>query len=128
LQALGKNIAIQGEILGEGIQKNKYNIKGQKLYVFTIYDINQHRSLGFEEMKGITEHLGLETVPILSTAFSLPPTMEALIEYSNGESRLFKVVREGVVIRAMDGRYDEEIRGRLSFKVINPQFLLKYEE
>ena len=32
LRTLGKNITIQGEIIGEGVQGNKYKLKGQKLY------------------------------------------------------------------------------------------------
>jgi hypothetical protein len=33
-----------------------------------------------------------------------------------------------VVLRPLDEEYDEELGGRLSFKVINPKFLLKYDE
>jgi hypothetical protein len=38
------------------------------------------------------------------------------------------VQREGLVLRALTEEYDEDIGGRLSFKVINPKFLLKYDE
>lgn len=36
--------------------------------------------------------------------------------------------REGVVLRPLVEEHDEDIGGRLSFKVINPKFLLKYDE
>jgi hypothetical protein len=39
-----------------------------------------------------------------------------------------KVQREGIVLRPMTEEYEPEIGGRLSFKAINPQFLLKYDE
>ena len=39
-----------------------------------------------------------------------------------------KIQREGVVLRPLAEEYDEDIGGRLSFKVINPRFLLKYDE
>jgi RNA ligase (TIGR02306 family) len=40
LRALGRNLALQGELIGEGIQKNRYAIKGQQFYLFDIYDID----------------------------------------------------------------------------------------
>jgi hypothetical protein len=43
-----------------------------------------------------------------------------MVEYSKGKSLLADIPREGVVIR----NYDKFI----SFKVVNPDFLLKYEE
>ena len=39
-----------------------------------------------------------------------------------------QVQREGVVLRPLIEEYDEDIGGRLSFKAINPKFLLKYDE
>lgn len=38
------------------------------------------------------------------------------------------VQREGVVLRPPAEEYDEDVGGRLSFKAINPKFLLKYDE
>lgn len=38
------------------------------------------------------------------------------------------VHREGIVLRPHVNEYDEDLRGRLSFKCINPDFLLKYNE
>ncbi|MGL6097207.1 MAG: hypothetical protein ACRC7O_15595 [Fimbriiglobus sp.] len=39
-----------------------------------------------------------------------------------------KVQREGVVLRPPAEEIDSDVGGRLSFKAINPQFLLKYDE
>ena len=55
--------------------------------------------------------------------------MDELIEFSQGNSVLnARVQREGVVLRPLVEEYDEAIGGRLSFKAINPKFLLKYDE
>ena len=44
-------IVLQGEIAGEGIQKNKYNIEGYKFFAFNlIIDGKKHRTI---EMKNI---------------------------------------------------------------------------
>ena len=71
---------------------------------------------------------GLESVPQLGP---LHPnhTVDQLVAFSEGSRVLNpKVQREGVVLRPLAEDYDEEIGGRLSFKVINPKFLLKYDE
>jgi hypothetical protein len=39
-----------------------------------------------------------------------------------------KTQREGLVFRPAVERQDPDVGGRLSFKVINPQFLLKFDE
>ena len=38
------------------------------------------------------------------------------------------VQREGIVFRPLVEEYEPTLGGRLSFKVINPKFLLKYDE
>src|SRR6185436_20039302 len=65
LCALKRNIAIQGEIIGPGIQGNKYGLAQQEFYVFDIYDIDAKRYLMFYERWELTERLGLKDVPYL---------------------------------------------------------------
>ena len=72
--------------------------------------------------------MGLEPVPQLGTLV-LNHTVDELVAFSEGASVLNpKVQREGVVLRPLVEEYDEDIGGRLSFKAINPKFLLKYDE
>jgi len=122
------NIAIQGEMIGNGIQKNKYNLPDHQLFVFNIFDIDKHVYLDEVEMRYIAQELGLHVVPIIDRVFVLNHTVDQLVEYSKGISHLYKhVQREGVIFRPLREEKDEEL-GRLSFKVINPDFLLKYDE
>jgi hypothetical protein len=72
--------------------------------------------------------LQLETVPQLGTVV-LDHSVDGLVAFAEGTSVLNpKIHREGVVLRPFAEEYDEDIGGRLSFKVINPKFLLKYDE
>jgi hypothetical protein len=72
--------------------------------------------------------LELEPVPQLGTIV-LNHTVDELVAFSEGTSVLNpQVQREGVVLRPLVEEYDEDIGGRLSFKAINPKFLLKYDE
>jgi hypothetical protein len=60
---------------------------------------------------------------------TLNHTVDELVALSVGTSVLNPAVpREGVVFRPPVEEPDEDVGGRLSFKVINPQFLLKYDE
>ena len=55
--------------------------------------------------------------------------MDELVAFAEGASVLNpKAQREGVVLRPPVEEYDPDVGGRLSFKAINPKFLLKYDE
>jgi hypothetical protein len=70
---------------------------------------------------------GLPYVPILSQAYILPKTIDELVVTATGKSQLNdEAMREGIVLRPLTEMQDEDL-GRLSFKVINPEYLLKHE-
>lgn len=130
LKALNKNIAIQGEIIGEGIQKNKYKLKGQAIYFFNVFDIDAYRYLSLKEVKSLLSELELNMVPVLEEDYLLEDSVEALIAKSNMKSVLNKdTIAEGIVIRPVEEKIDRNVlQGRISFKAINPDFLIKYDE
>lgn len=116
-------IAIQGELVGEGIQKNPLKIKGQKFYCFGVFSITSNQYLNFEDFKGFCDIRGIETVPILNDNFSLPNTVEELLEGAEGKSKFNPdSEREGIVIRP---KVEMQYKGqRLSFKAISNKYLL----
>lgn len=127
LKYYGGNVAIQGEIIGPGIQKNKYNLEKIDFYVFNVFDINEKRFLNYEEMISYLAKVDLKEVPIFGNVI-MNANIDYWVELSKGYSLLNdKIIREGIVIRSVIETYDPEIR-RLSFKAINPEFLLKYHE
>jgi RNA ligase (TIGR02306 family) len=127
LLAANKNVALQGELIGEGIQKNKYKLEGQEIRLFNAFGIDDYIRLDLSDLKSLAKYCGVETVPILEERFTLQHTVDELVEYSVGFSELCPgVQREGVVIRSNGETIDDEL-GDLSFKVINPKFLLKFE-
>lgn len=119
---LPEGMAIQGELVGEGIQKNPLKITGQYVYFFNVINFENNKYLDFENFKQFITGLGLETVPIIDENFCLPKTVDELLIYAEGRSALAPTEREGVVIRpktemVFNGR-------RLSFKVISNKYLL----
>lgn len=119
-ELIGDNefVAIQGECVGTGVQGNKYHINGHDMFVFNI--IYPKGRLGSVEAKEIAEQYGLKFVPIISTNYVLPDTIEELRKYVHGYSWLYDTLREGIVFRSKDGVK--------SFKCVDPEFLLKYNE
>jgi len=123
------NVALQGELVGPGVQGNKYQFDKLHFFVFNVFNIAVGLNLSYSDFTSVTSYLGLEIVPLLDSDFTLLTTVDELVEYSRAVSILNNVThREGVVIRPLIEVYSEELRSRLSFKVINPDFLLKYNE
>lgn len=111
--------AVQGEIIGEKIQGNKYGLTGMQFRVFNMFTKTLGKST-MPAMQWACQYLGLETVPILDPNLDMcTATVGSLVSYATRKSTLANVPAEGVVIRTHDQR--------VSFKVINPEFLVKYD-
>ncbi len=120
--------AIQGEVIGPGIQKNKYGLTRVDLRVFNIFNIDQYRLVDRSVYLQALDAAELTGVPELGPIV-LDHTIEQLVELSIASSKLqASTQREGIVFRPNVEQFDQDVGGRLSFKVINPQFLLKYDE
>lgn len=127
LLSLGGKIALQGELLGEGINGNTLRIKGHKVLFYTAYDMSNARFLRFDELIAVCDAVGIETVPIISAEFVLPSTVDELVAFATRKSMIApEAMAEGVVIRSIDEVRDPDI-GRLSFKALSPEYLLRHE-
>jgi hypothetical protein len=125
-------LTIQGEQGDTKVQGNKYGITEPTMWVFNIIDHERNYHYNFEEILGFCIKYNLQPVPLLyhftlKTCYpklsEIGTTVQELVEFSKGKSVVnSKVEREGVVIRCIENGHK-----LLSFKVINPDFLLKYE-
>lgn len=103
-------VIIQGEIVGEKIQGNKYN-KGLEFDVFDLKVNNVRRNIAITKIP-------LRTVPILHTQHTFK-SFEDVLKMSSMKSYLNPyTTAEGIVIRNVLNK-DE------SYKCINPEFLVK---
>jgi RNA ligase (TIGR02306 family) len=122
------SFAIQGEVVGPSIQKNKYKLAEHELYVFDIYRIPYEMYVEPEEMREFAMRVGLKTVPNLGD-FILDHSIDDLVALSSGASALnLMTEREGIVLRPAHGTPTDSKGNRVSMKVINPKFLLKFDE
>ena len=135
LRSLGQNIAIQGELIGEGVQGNKYKRKGQTVLFFNAYDIDKSRHLNVHAADSLFHGLGLRQVPELYDCNLVHNTVDDLVAVATMKSGInHDVWAEGIVVRSINDIEETFVtgktvnRGRLSFKVINPEFLIKNGE
>lgn len=110
-------IAIQGEMVGPGIQGNFEGLEEHELYVYNVYDIVNGRYLTPSVAVEVVKELGLNYVPVLGTYQTLPD-YDKVQDIATGPSGLNGKYREGVVFKS-------EHDGSLSFKAVSNQYLLK---
>ena len=107
------------------MQGNPYKLRGQTIRFFNVYDIDRRGYLPFKEFMEFTRLLALETVPIVATDFKLENDINGLVKMATRKSLLCPDAwAEGLVIRPLI-EYNDSLIGRVSFKAINPEFLLK---
>lgn len=121
----GKNMAIQAEVVGPGIQGNRYGLKEHEIKVFNVFDIDTGSYL--DSAKAIEIVVGMN-LPMVDTVYCGPfyPewTVESLLEMAKGKYPGTDKHREGIVIRPAQELRSEVLEGRMSFKVINQEYLL----
>lgn len=125
------NIAIQGEIIGPNCNKNHHKLSDLDFYVYSIYELNNHIFLNFNELKEKITNLGLKMTPIINDNYKLSDnnhTLDDLLNLSYGQCLITpSVMREGLVFKLIIDEYDNDIHDRIQFKIISNEYLLKYD-
>lgn len=121
LDFLGRNLAFQGEIIGEGIASNPEKIKGQAFYLYNIFDIDRYIYVSPEERFEIIEKLkengfNIKHVPVLPTII-LHHSVDELLMMAEGTSLNPQQQREGLVFKSKNSDF--------SFKAISNWYLEK---
>lgn len=114
----GRNLALQGEIIGEGIQGNRYNVVGQDFRLFDIYDIDRGEYLTPIERQAFARMHNITHVPVIAHGM-IEEFAQGLLTMAEGKSVLNgKAEREGLVFKS-------NTCGGPSFKAISNKFLIK---
>ncbi len=113
----GRNIALQGELCGPGIQSNFEGLDKHEIFIYDVYDIDARRYLLPEERRELVIwELGLQHVPIFSSNVWLECPIEKILESADGASGLNGKFREGLVYKSTSRDF--------SFKAIGNSYLL----
>lgn len=121
LDLIPDGFAVQGEIVGPGIQGNKYQLHTPTLFVFDVFDIARQRYLFPQERRDwLTLHrISIQHVPILVLYSRTPYRIDDALTFADGLSVLAPVPREGLVFKHM--------ARSLSWKAISNAWLLKFK-
>ena len=116
------NIAIQGELVGNGIQGNIYKMRDQDFYVYDVYDIDAGRYFTPADRKTFVQALDLLHCPVFKSDWMLTTESVAdLLQRAEGKSVMGDIAgpeREGLVYKCNEKQ--------LSFKAISNKFLMKH--
>ena len=124
LRRANRNLALQGELIGEGIQGNPYKQKAQEFFLFDIYDIDASKYLTPAERNAFVEEHDIKHVPVLAFGAELWDTLginsiDGILKFAEGKSVMGMIgcEREGLVFKSK--------AMQCSFKAISNKFLLK---
>jgi RNA ligase (TIGR02306 family) len=124
----GGDIAVQGEVCGPGIQKNKLGLKEKELHLFNLVDSKTREYMSFEKLRDFCEFSHIPMVTQIDAGllfiYDLPylQNLANNLKYPNGSAA------EGIVIRPMEYVYSPTTEWALSGKVVSEVFQVKHEE
>lgn len=122
---------VQGELVGEGIQKNRLGVKGRRVLVFSVW--RDGMKLQRSEWPAFLEAMG---VPVLGDEWqpSRFESPEDLIEAVNGlQGHIGSGLNEGIVYHLVRDEDDNTtplprwMSSRENFKVVSNKYLAKFE-
>ena len=122
---------VQGELVGEGIQKNRLGVKGRRVLVFSVW--SDGMKLQRSEWPAFLEAMG---VPVLGDEWqpSRFESPEDLIEAVNGlQGHIGSGLNEGIVYHLVRDEDDNTtplprwMSSRENFKVVSNKYLAKFE-
>lgn len=115
------------EVAGPAIQSNIYKLTEPTGFIFDLKIGDNFVSKG-EMFSLLDQHFGASKykhAPVLSHDKTLREWLEGktIVQASNGESKLYKTLREGIVISPETEQNDETLRARLILKQRDPIYL-----
>jgi RNA ligase (TIGR02306 family) len=114
------NFAIQGELIGPGIQGNIYKLNKPMFMVFDVYDINAGSFLTPHDRRALIKVLDIPHVPVMYVDKDLGVgSIDEILQWAEGLSVMGDIngpQREGLVFK--------QIIGGMTFKAISNSYLL----
>lgn len=118
----GEHLAVQGELVGPGINGTHEKFDDYTIKVFAIWDIDAQEYLNYDEFVEKCTEMGIWTemrCPHLGTyELGYFDSVQSYLDYAEKIQSPFTKVPEGAVFHKVHGKHD-------SFKAISNKFLLK---
>jgi RNA ligase (TIGR02306 family) len=115
----GRNLAVQGELIGPGINGNQYGLNSHRFNVFNVFDIDSQLQVSPQECRRLADALVQVHAPVIAEDCVLNhgQTIQALLSVAEGKSSINGSEREGLVFKCNEDP-------SLSFKVVSNKWLL----
>lgn len=133
-EQFGTNLAIQGELFGEGIQGNLENIKGLDFRIFDIFNIDKQEYLLPKERHDVIAIMNgfglgvLESTKVLDHDCDINKNysdIKAILKDAEGPTMFCDNDREGIVFKA---NARDKMGNIFSFKAISNLYLLQHDD
>ncbi len=115
------NIAIQGEVVGPGVQKNPIGLTELEFKLFNIFDINGRAYFDYAKIVDFCATTGIPMVPVIAEGSTFGYSLTDLIQLAS-EQMYGDKPAEGIVIRPKESFYSQALKGHWSGKVINEKY------
>lgn len=117
--ATGKSLAIQGELVGAGIQGNFEKFEKYQVFAYNIFDVDAGEFVDYKTFLEYAKMVDLQIVPEVYPAQNiLEKSVADIVQMADGKGLLANY-REGVVWK--------QLNGNVQFKAISNKYLEKEE-
>ena len=120
----GREIALQGELVGPGINADRDRYTDFEFHVFRIWDIIEQRFMSPQGRIAFCAHFTIPHVQVIESDFPFfdrITTIDEALKFAEGKT-LRGNEREGIVLKASDGIDDTH------FKIVSNRYLLKLQD
>jgi RNA ligase (TIGR02306 family) len=116
------DIALQGEIVGPGIQKNKLGLKELELHMFNLFDIVKRYYTDYDKLNVFSKTFNIPMVTTIDEGVAFGYTLEELITLANKQTYPTGGPAEGIVIRPKETFPSAVLNKSWSGKVLNENY------
>jgi RNA ligase (TIGR02306 family) len=117
-----RDIALQGEVVGPGIQHNKLGLTELEFHLFNIFDIKARLFLDYDTLVNFTTDYNIPFVTVIESGTAYSHTLEELIALANAQTYPTGGPAEGIVIRPKEAFTSMIVKKSWSGKIINENY------
>ena len=121
-----KNICVQGEVYGPGIQGNRLSMPNISVALFNLWDIDSRTYLGYDLLVDFCNSAKIPMVKVIKSGTMFDMSMEDLQKLADESVYDNGTPVEGIVLRPQTSFVSVIMEKPLSVKIMNEKFKLKH--
>lgn len=117
-----RDIALQGEVVGPGIQQNHLGLTEMEFHLFNIFDIHGRYYYPYDQTLQFCADTSIPMVPVIAEGSSFPHTLAELIALADSLTYPGGLPAEGIVVRPKEPFYSSVLKKAWSGKILNTRY------